>query len=114
MILAASSTLAKQLQKLCKSKGIETINIVRRDEHIQILNDEIGSSKYVFNQNHADFYTKLETAIGDLNPSLIFECLGGDIPGKILERMPPLSEMIVYGDFSHTPLVINNNVFLFK
>jgi NADPH2:quinone reductase len=46
--LAATSQLCKQFYRLAVREGIEIINIVRRDEQIKLLQDELGA-KYVLN-----------------------------------------------------------------
>ncbi len=45
---AASSSLAKQYLKYAESEGIETINIVRKDEQVKNLREEFNA-KYVLN-----------------------------------------------------------------
>lgn len=39
VILAASSQLAKQLIKLCEIQGVQTVNIVRKDEAVKELKE---------------------------------------------------------------------------
>ncbi|CDW75996.1 zinc-binding dehydrogenase family protein [Stylonychia lemnae] len=86
VILAASSQMAKQMIRLSRSLGIETVNIVRRKEQVKDLIENYGA-KYVLNQSSSTFFLDLE-------------CIGGNIPGDIFAKMPPKSLMVAYGILS--------------
>ena len=53
------------------------------------------------NQTSPNFTAELEQAIKELEPTVMFECVGGDLPGVIFEKMPVKSVMVVYGNLSH-------------
>ena len=42
----------------------------------------------------------IEAAIKETSPTIIFECVGGSLPGIIFKLMPPKSHMVVYGNLS--------------
>ena len=48
--LAAASQLGKQLYKLLTGDGVEVLNVVRREEQVKILREELGA-KYVYNSS---------------------------------------------------------------
>jgi NADPH:quinone reductase len=48
VLMAASSALAKMMIRLAQENGIETLNIVRKDEHVVDLKNNYGA-KFVFN-----------------------------------------------------------------
>ena len=48
--LAAASQLGKQLYKLLTADGVEVLNVVRREEQVKILREELGA-KYVYNSS---------------------------------------------------------------
>jgi len=99
ILMAASSALAKQMIKLCQKEGLETINIVRKQEHVTDLFNTLGV-KYVFNSESPTFTSNLQTAIDETLASVLFECVGGDLAGEIFKMMPSKSVMVVYGNLS--------------
>ena len=50
--------------RLCKNEGIETVNIVRRDEQVKDLKENLGV-KYALNQESASFYEDLKQVIDE-------------------------------------------------
>ena len=48
--LAGASQLSKQLYKLFTADGIEVLNVVRREEQVKILREELGA-KYLYNSS---------------------------------------------------------------
>ena len=83
---AAASNLGQMLLKVCKADGIPLINIVRRQEQVDLLKS-IGG-EYVLNSSDDDFNTQLTEAIKETGATLAFECIGGgDMAGQILDAM---------------------------
>jgi NADPH2:quinone reductase len=62
---AASSQLGKMFIRLCAKEGIETINLVRKDENITSLKKDYGA-KYVLNTESTTFFNDLEALIKEL------------------------------------------------
>lgn len=48
--------------------------------------NEYGA-KYALNQESEKFFDDLDEALNALKPTIMFECLGGALPGKIFEKM---------------------------
>jgi NADPH:quinone reductase-like Zn-dependent oxidoreductase len=107
ILTAASSALGRQFIRLCAREGIETINLVRRDESIKSLKEECGA-RYVLNTNSDTFFQDLDALIKELNPTAFVDYLGGDLPGKIFERMPERSLMMIVGILTMQPVTLNN------
>ena len=83
---AAASNLGQMLLKVCKADGIPLINIVRRQEQVDLLKS-IGG-EYVLNSSDADFSAQLVEAIKETGATLAFECIGGgEMAGHILDAM---------------------------
>ncbi|CDW73037.1 zinc-binding dehydrogenase family protein [Stylonychia lemnae] len=85
--------------KLCRQEGLETVNIVRKDEYVKDLRESYGE-KYVLNQESPTFLKDLEPILKDTQATILFECLGGDLPGDIFAKMVSKSWMIVYGSLT--------------
>jgi NADPH:quinone reductase-like Zn-dependent oxidoreductase len=99
ILLAASSALSKMMIRLCQQRGIETVGIVRKDDQVKDLKDNLGA-KFVLNQDSPSFTDDLVAAIKETNATVLFECVGGDLPGDVFLKMPPKSIMVVYGNLS--------------
>lgn len=109
--MAASSALAKMMIRLAQVYGLETLNIVRKDDHILDLKNNYGAN-YVFNSESSSFLDELKEAIEKTQPTVIFECVGGDLAGQILNLMPEKSTMAIYGNLSKQQATYKKEDFL--
>lgn len=46
--------------------------------------------------------------IKEIKPTILLECIGGDLPGNILRIMPQNSTMVCYGNLTHRPVVFDS------
>jgi NADPH:quinone reductase-like Zn-dependent oxidoreductase len=60
VLMAASSALSKMMIRLANQNGMETINIVRKDDQVADLKSNYGA-KYAFNSDSASFWTDIES-----------------------------------------------------
>lgn len=95
---AAKSTIGTFLIKAAKSKGITTINIVRKEEQIQQLLD-MGAD-YVLNSTNANFDEQLAEIIAKVKPMSFFDGVGGEFLTKLFSMMPNKSKTYSYGGLS--------------
>ena len=86
---AAASNLGQMLVKICKDDGIPLVNIVRKQEQVDILKN-IGA-EYVCNTSDPDFMKTLVKAVVETGATLGFDATGGgnngELPGQILSAM---------------------------
>ena len=68
---AAASNLGIMLQKVCNDEGIELVNVVRRQEHVELLQG-IGAT-YVCNTNSVSFIDDLTAALTETGATLGFD-----------------------------------------
>ena len=66
---------------------METVSVVRKDIHIKELKEELGA-KHVFNQTSEGFMEDMAKVCAEIKPTIMFECLGGDLSGNIFSKMP--------------------------
>ena len=78
---AAASNLGQMLVKVCKSENIPLVNIVRKEEQVDILKN-IGA-KYICNTNESDFMESLVGALTETGATLGFDATGGGNNGKL-------------------------------
>ena len=72
---AAASNLGQMLQKVCNDEGIDLVNVVRRPEHIELLQG-IGA-KYVCDTSAESFEDDLTAALIETGATLAFDATGG-------------------------------------
>ena len=86
---AAASNLGQMLIKICQSDGIPLVNIVRKNEQVEILKS-IGA-KYICNTSDPGFMESLINALVETGATLGFDATGGgndgELPGQILTAM---------------------------
>jgi len=111
---ASFGTVGKMLIRLCaKEKDIKTINLVRKEEQVQPLKD-IGAD-YVINTSTKDWQKTLKKLAAELNATMCFECIGGQMASEILTAMPYGSTLFNYGNLLFKPLEgFNSADFIFQ
>jgi len=94
---AAASQLGQMLVKLQSkdTSGIELINIVRRDEQVEILK-QLGA-KYVINSSEENWKQQLKSLVKDLGASVAFDAVAGEMTGDLLDAVPKNGKVWVYG-----------------
>ena len=86
---AAASNLGQMLVKICKDDDIPLVNIVRKQEQVDLLKD-IGA-EHICNTSDPDFMESLVTALVATGATLGFDATGGgnngELPGQVLAAM---------------------------
>ena len=86
---AAASNLGQMLVKICKDDAVPLVNIVRKDEQVEILKN-IGT-EYICNTSDDNFMENLVEALVETGATLGFDATGGgnngELPGQILSAM---------------------------
>lgn len=119
---AAASSLGLMLNKICIQEGIDLVNIVRKQEQVDILKG-IGA-KYVLNSSDESFKKDLYKAIEATGATLAFDAIGGgtlvsdiltameavgskDATGLNTYGSPELKQVYIYGNLDFSPSVLN-------
>jgi NADPH:quinone reductase-like Zn-dependent oxidoreductase len=96
---AAASQVGQMMVKLANNeyffKGIEIINVVRREEQVKLLED-LGA-KQIINSSQDDWKEQLKLKIQELECSVAFDAVAGPMTREILECLPPKGSVYVYG-----------------
>ena len=77
---AAASNLGQMLVKICKADDIPLVNIVRKEEHVNLK--DLGA-EYVCNMSEDSFMVDLIAAIDATGATLGFDATGGGNEGKL-------------------------------
>jgi NADPH2:quinone reductase len=113
------------LNRICQSDGIDLINIVRKQEQVDIL--KAMGAKYICNSSDASFMDDLTAAIEETGAYVAFDATGGgDLGSRILscmeraalkgtEELPgpygstTFKQLYIYGGLDLSPTIINRN-----
>jgi NADPH:quinone reductase len=107
---AAASNLGQMLVKLCLADGIPLVNVVRRQEQVDLLKG-IGAT-HVVNMTAPTFMEDLTEALVETGATLAFDAIGGGRQGgQILAAMEAaavrkMSEYSRYGSTTYKQLYI--------
>ncbi|MEM8695936.1 MAG: zinc-binding dehydrogenase [Pseudomonadota bacterium] len=102
---AAASNLGQMLHRICADDGVDLVNIVRRDEQVELLRDM--GAKYVCNSSSETFAADLTDAVHETGATLAFDATGGgDLASKILSAMEAAAARTpgaysIYGSVAH-------------
>jgi NADPH:quinone reductase-like Zn-dependent oxidoreductase len=121
---AAASNLGQMLNKICIADGVSLINIVRKQEQVDILKG-IGA-KYIVDSSADSFQADLMKAIDETGATIAFDALGGgQLASDILACMErvlskdavglntygseQLKQVYLYGGLDISPTVLNRS-----
>ena len=99
---AAGGQVPEMMRIMAKEEGIETINIVRKEETASILKEQ--GEHYVLLETDEDFYKQLKALCHQLEATTAFDAVGGAQTGQLFNAMPKDSELIIYGGLSGKPV----------
>ncbi|HUV25984.1 MAG TPA: zinc-binding dehydrogenase [Anaerolineales bacterium] len=99
VLTAAASTLGQMVNRLGRSKGVQVINIVRRDAQVELLKAQ--GATVVLNSSDGDFDRQLHDACHQYDAHLAFDAVAGTMTGQLLNALPENSTITVYSCLSH-------------
>ena len=109
----ASGQIGIFIRKLAGMNGIQVINLVRKEDHLEKLKQE--GEKHVLGLNQPDFENRLHQLAHSLEAVIAFDAVGGEWSGQILNAMPAGATLVVYGGLSGKPLgALNPMDIIFK
>ena len=92
------SDVGKFMRKKCLERGYPLINIVRRQEQVDLI--EAEGTDLVLNSEDPQFLLKLKEMAAELGATVAFECVAGDLTGKVFNQLPDRSTLHLYGSLS--------------
>lgn len=95
---AAMSDVGKFMRKKCLERGFPMIHVVRREEQVEQIKAE--GTDLVLNSEDPQFEIKLREMSHQLNATIAFESVAGELTGKVLNQMPDRSAIYLYGSLS--------------
>jgi len=108
-----SSAFGKMFTKLCTKEGIEVINLVRNPLHVEMLKKE--GFKHVISTSEKTWVKDLYNLANKLNAKVCFDCVGGEMTGRLLLALPDESIMYHFGNLEGKRVSgIDSSELLFK
>ncbi len=119
---AAASSLGIMLNKICLKEGVQLVNIVRKQEQVDLLT-KLGA-KYIVNSTSETFKKDLYKAIDATGATLAFDAIGGgELASDILSAMEAVGskdatgfntygsldnkQVYIYGGLDFSPTTLN-------
>ena len=108
---AAASNLGQMLNKICIADGIALVNIVRKQEQVDVLK-AIGA-KHVCNTSDDDFMDQLTNVLVETGATIAFDATGGGpLAGQILTAMERAA-MMTAKEYSGYGSTIHKQVYIY-
>jgi NADPH:quinone reductase-like Zn-dependent oxidoreductase len=98
VLTAAAGALGQMVNQLGQRKGIQVINVVRRDAQVEYLKRQ--GATVVLNSSEDDFDQQLHDACHQYDASLAFDAVSGPMTQQLLKALPPDSKVTVFGCLS--------------
>lgn len=105
MIGAACSAIGKMVIRKCRKLGIPTISIIRKPHQRETL-EEVGAEN-ILDSTSKTFLDDLKEIATELEATIFFDPVGGDLSMKVLGAMPPLSTISYMDNMSKKKVVID-------
>ena len=87
-----ASNLGQMLNRICLEDGMGLVNIVRKDEQVELLKSQ--GATHIVNSSGGDFMDQLKTAIDDTDAFYGFDPIGG---GKMVDNCFKAMEQVAVG-----------------
>src|SRR5271166_5299480 len=92
---AAASALGQMVNRLAQLRGVQVVNIVRRDAQAETLR-ALGA-KHILNSESSDFDSQLRDLCRQLDVRVAFDAVAGTMTARLLGALPPEARVVVYG-----------------
>jgi NADPH:quinone reductase len=109
---AANGAVGKIMVTLAKARGINLLNLVRRDEAVKELTD-MGIEN-VLSTSDADWVQKARDIIGAAGAASAIDSVGGEISADLVELLGLDGELVVFGTATGAPMPLSSGALIMK
>ncbi len=95
---AALGQVGRFIRVFAKNDNMKVINIVRKAEQVDQL--KAVGEEYILDSSSENFEEDLKLMAHELNATMAFDAVGGEMTGQLMNAIPPDSEVVVYGGLS--------------
>ncbi|MDA0353212.1 MAG: zinc-binding dehydrogenase [Chloroflexi bacterium] len=108
---AAASNLGQMLQKICLADGVPLVNVVRKQEQVDLLKD-IGAT-HVVNTTEPTFMADLTAALVETGATLAFDAVGGGRQGSDILTAMEAAAASQMGGFSRYGSTVHKQLYIY-
>ncbi|KAF3329934.1 putative trans-2-enoyl-CoA reductase [Carex littledalei] len=112
----ANSIVGQCIIQIAKARGLQSINIIRDRSGSSEVKEKLKKlgADAVFTENQLDI-KNIKGLLGDLpEPTLGFNCVGGNAATLVLKFLRQGGTMVTYGGMSKKPITVSTSSFIFK
>tara|TARA_R110000751_G_scaffold2344_4_gene12424 strand:- start:353 stop:1333 length:981 start_codon:yes stop_codon:yes gene_type:complete len=109
---AANGAVGKIMVVLAKARGINLLNLVRREDAVTELTD-MGIDN-VLSTSDKDWKTKAQTLIGKAGAVSAIDSVGGELATDLTDLLGANGELVVFGTATGTPLTLSSGTLIMK
>ena len=95
---ASLGQVGRFIRVFAKNDNLKVINIVRKAVQVEQLKAE--GEEYVLDSSADNFVGDLKKMAHQLNATMAFDAVGGEMTAQLMNAMPADSEVVVYGGLS--------------
>ncbi|KAL3793241.1 hypothetical protein HJC23_000783 [Cyclotella cryptica] len=111
---AAASQLGQMIVKLAAVRGMQVINVVRREEQREVL-EKLGAKHIVVTSGEEESWkSELKAKMEELGATCAFDAVSGDMTGHLLEVLPPGGTVYLYGGLAGRAGNINPSDLIYR
>jgi len=109
---AANGAVGKIMVTLAKARGINLLNLVRRDEAVKELTD-MGIEN-VLSTSDADWVQQARDIVGEAGAASAIDSVGGDVSADLVELLGLDGELVVFGTATGAPMPLSSGALIMK
>lgn len=112
VLTAAASSLGQIVNRLGRSEGVQVINVVRREEQVQLLKEQ--GATLVLNSSEPNFDQQLHEFCHQADAHLAFDAVAGPMTLQLLDALPPHSKVKVFSCLSYKDAQVGADHLIFQ
>ena len=109
---ASNGAVGKIMTVLAKSRGINLLNLVRRDEAVTELND-MGIEN-VLSTSNSGWIEQARARIGEAGAVSAIDSVGGEISADLVDLLGVDGELVVFGTATGAPMPLSSGALIMK
>jgi len=109
---AANGAVGKIMVTLAKARGINLLNLVRREEAVKELTD-MGIEN-VLSTSDANWQKKARDIVGTAGAVSAIDSVGGDVSADLVELLGLDGELVVFGTATGAPMPLSSGALIMK
>jgi NADPH2:quinone reductase len=109
---AANGAVGKIMVTLAKARGINLLNLVRREEAVKELTD-MGIEN-VLSTSDAYWQKKARDIVGNAGAVSAIDSVGGDVSADLVELLGLDGELVVFGTATGAPMPLSSGALIMK